>query len=401
MLKWLPLRGLLVICGSAVALTVATLPAQAATTGWRAAATFSVSGKEAVVTGIDAVAANDAWAVGTTATSSGGKQAALIEHWAGKSWQRVTLPSKVAKAAASTDFFLSMITASSSANVWVFGEIPGTSGSDSYVRFNGKTWTTGDIPGTDFKADQFVQITAAVAVGKSDVWVLGGRTKISGTTETEVPYAAEFNGHSWSSKSVPGTGLITAASAVSASNIWAVTGGSDLGGTVGASSARLLHWNGTRWQAVATPPKLPSGSGLSAVLAEPSGDVWVAGVAPAKGGLETKAQFTDEWTGTSWDSAPTDLKDSASSSAAEPVSIVPAGSGLWALGTSLSSGVSKLWHYSGGAWSSPSSPKFGGTDATLLQLAAVPGTASVWAAGEVDLHKADVGLIGIDGPTPH
>jgi hypothetical protein len=399
MLKSLPLRGVLVICGSAVALTVATLPAQAATTGWRAAARYSVKGEQSLQTGIDAVTAKDAWAVGAAVNSSGTKALVSVEHWAGKSWQRVALPSKVAKVANSDDFAFSAIAASSSTNAWVFGEIPFAAAGDSYLRLNGKTWSTGTLPDTKASGG-VVAITAAVAVSSSEVWVFGGRVKPSSAQESYVPYAAEFNGHSWSVKSVPGTGEVSAASAVSARNIWAVTGITALDGT-GSSSAKLLHWNGTSWLAAASQPtKLPAGADLSAVLAQSNGDVWIAGSVPTSSN-GTKTQFTDKLTGSKWASAPTDLKSSASSQPFQPVSIAPDGSGLWALGVDVTNGSSKLWHFSGGAWSSATSPKFGGTQATLLQLAAVPGTSSVWAAGEVEVNKTHDGLIGIDGPTPN
>ncbi len=400
MLKSLPLRGMLVICGSAVALTVATLPAQAATTGWRAAATYSVKGKESLQTGIDAVTAKDAWAVGAAFTSTGTKVALSVEHWTGKSWQRATLPSKVAKVADTAEFAFSAIAASSSANVWVIGEVPFESSGDSYLRLNGKTWSTGTLPDTKASGG-YVQITSAVAVSSSEVWVFGGRVELSTTSgqDSFVPYAAEFNGHSWSVKSVPGTGEITAASAVSARNIWAVTGISALLAP-GTSSAKVLHWNGTNWtDAASQPAKLPAGAELSAVAAQSNGDVWIAGAAATSSG-PTKAQFTDKLAGSTWASSPTDLKSSSSSQSCEPVSIVPDGSGLWALSACLTNGSSKLWHFSGAAWSSPESPNFGGTDVTILQLAAIKGTSSVWAAGTVELHKAEDGLIGIDGPTP-
>jgi hypothetical protein len=398
MLNSLPLRGVLVIFGSALALTAATLPAQAATTGWRASATFSVKGEEAIESGIAAVAGNDAWAVGAAATSTDTKDVFSVEHWAGKSWKRVTLPSKVAKVAAGFDFLLSGIAASSSTNVWVFGEVGGLSGGDSYLRLNGKTWSTGTLPGSSDTAAGPAVITAAVALSKSDVWVFGAKPKPNtGAVPTYVPYAAQFNGHSWTTKPVPGAGEIQAASAISPSDIWAVTGASEINATSATSKPSVLHWNGTSWKASALPTKLPAGAELSAVVAKSDGDVWIAGAAIS--GSKTKTQFADEFTGSKWADAPTDLKSSASSQSCEPVGIVPAGSGLWAA-SSCTNGASKLWHFSGSAWSSPESPKFGGTKAGLLQLAAVPGTSSVWAVGAVEVHNAEVGLIGIDGPTP-
>ncbi len=402
-LKSLPLRGALVICGSAVVLTVGTLPAQAATTGWRAAATISVKGEETFLSGIDAVTAKDAWATAFAATSADKKPTTLVERWAGKHWQRVTLPANVAKVADNLGFSSPTVTASSNTNVWVFTENPfGTAGPIRYLHFNGKAWTTGGITGTSMTASQLVVLTAAVAIGKSDVWVFGGKYKVSGTQESLAPYAAEFNGRRWNTKPVPGTGEINGASAVSSDNIWAVTGGSSmLGVSVGPSGPAVLHWNGTRWQAAAAKPAhLGDHADLTAITAERGGDVWIAGAVPTSAG-GTKAEFVDKLTGSSWAPSPTDLKGSRSGSSCGPASIVSAGKGgVWALGLCLTEDAPKLWHLTGSTWSSPTSPRFGGSAALVLHLAAVPGTSSVWAIGGIEVHGADDGIIGIDGPTP-
>ena len=56
MIKLTSRHAALVLAGSAVALAGGVLPAQAATTGWRAVAKVSVKGDETLLTGVDAVA---------------------------------------------------------------------------------------------------------------------------------------------------------------------------------------------------------------------------------------------------------------------------------------------------------------------------------------------------------
>ena len=97
MIKLTSRRAALVLAGSAIALVGGMLPAQAATTGWRSVAKISIKGDETLLTGVDAVAKGDAWAVGGAETVKGTKPVAIIEHWTGKSWRRVTLPAAVAK----------------------------------------------------------------------------------------------------------------------------------------------------------------------------------------------------------------------------------------------------------------------------------------------------------------
>jgi hypothetical protein len=401
MLTLLSRRGALVACGSALALVATVLPAKAAISGWRAAATVAINGLPAAMSGIDAVTAADAWAVGAAANPAGTKQVTVIAHWTGKSWKRVVLPAKVAKVANSQEFLFDLVAASSSKNVWVFGELPGLAKAEIYLHFNGRTWATGRLPGTGVANGQFTAVTAAIALGRSDVWVFGGKVKTSGATQSVDPYAAEFNGRGWSTKSVPGSGEVTAASAVSATSIWAVVGTSALdAGLLSFAVARpsVIHWNGTSWRAAAAQPtKLPAGASLTAVTAGPGDAVWIAGTAATSTGT---AQFTDKLTGSSWQAAPADLKDPASGSSCG-AGLAPDGhGGLWALELCVVPGAFKLWHLTGRKWSGPASPKFGASKAELFQLAAVPGTGSTWAAGAVLRGKGSDGLIGIYGPNP-
>ncbi len=58
---------------------------QSTAVGWRTAATVTVAKGTAQFASIAAVSPGDAWAAGQT-VSSAGKQAPLVERWAGSSW---------------------------------------------------------------------------------------------------------------------------------------------------------------------------------------------------------------------------------------------------------------------------------------------------------------------------
>jgi hypothetical protein len=406
MIKPLARGGALIVFGSALALTASILPAQAATTGWRAAATVSVKGELASLSGVAAVKADDAWAMGAAASATGKKVVPLVEQWTGKVWQRRVLPAKVSKAWGSAAPVYDAVAASAPSNVWAFGQLPDfAKGYDVYLRYNGRAWTTGKVPGTTISKGQKVQVTAAVAVSRSDVWIFGGKAKLKGHKAYWAPWAAQFNGHHWATKTVPGLGEISAVSAVSPSDIWAVTGTSQLAGSLLAARfvpAKVLHWNGKRWLVAKSQPRhLPVHAILTAVAASPGNHVWIAGAAPTSKPGTTSVQFADKLSGSSWQAAPTPLRKGASVSTCQPTSIVPDGNGgLWALGVCLAQSRTHLWHFTSGKWSAPISPKFGGTAAAPLQLAAVPGTGSVWAVGALERGSRVDALIGIDGPTP-
>ncbi len=409
MLRSVPGRAAIVLSGTAVALAAVTLPAQAATaaTGWRAVTTIGVKGSLVLMTGADAVAANDAWAAGFAGTSSGKKPDGLIEHWAGRSWQQVKLPAKVAKAWDRLGPTEVVVGASSATNVWVVTDVgTGVNGesSDGYVRLSGRTWTTGTLPGQS--ANSLV-VVDSVLVLKSGTWVFGGKLSVTSTQPSFAPYAAYYNGRRWSTVKVPATGEITAASAVSANDIWAVTGTAGEGevfvGSGTAATSAVVHWNGTTWQKVAAQPSLPTGADLTSITV--GKQFLVGGDVPTSTG-GTAEQFIDQSSDGKW-SAPVDLPRSGATAGAsnhtpyQVESLVPAGAGsYWAVSDNFSIVTPMLWHYASGKWSYVASPTFGNKHRALLQLSEVPGSASVWGVGTLGTDTAAKGLIALTGPTP-
>jgi hypothetical protein len=403
-----------VLAGSAVVIAGATLSAGAASTaaaGWRAVTTIGVKGREAVFTGVDAVSAGDAWAAGFAGTSGGKNPEALIEHWAGRSWQPARLPAKVAKAWNAAGPTYVVTGATSATNVWAVTEFPGRgNGSDEYLRLSGRTWSTGTLPGTSTAQGRLAFITAVVVLGKANVWAFGGTLASSGTAASFAPYVARYNGIRWSTVRAPGRGMITAAGAITAHNMWAVTGTAGIADGIPAGSSaapsEVLHWNGgSSWQKAAAQPSLPAGADLTSIGISPGRQIWIGGDVPTSTG-GTAVQFTDEFAGRTW-AAPADLPHSgatAGGSGGVPYqieSLVPvAGGGEWALSDNFSGVAPKLWRYGAGQWTQVASPTLGSKHRALVQLSAVPGTASVWGVGELGSVSSSKALIALTGPTP-
>jgi len=110
---------------------------------WRVAATFSAKGGATQIAGIDAVSGSDAWAAGKTYFSAK-KSTPLLEHWAGHSWRRVTLPAQTARAWLADG--ISSVGASSATNVWAFGGAAPTG--IRYAHLSGHRWILGAVPDT-------------------------------------------------------------------------------------------------------------------------------------------------------------------------------------------------------------------------------------------------------------
>ncbi len=379
------------LAGSAIALTSAMLPAQAAAaTGWRVAAKYPVKGGASLLLTADAVSARDAWAVGVLAGKNSTSVQTVIRHWAGKTWGEVTLPAKVAKAWKAEDPFGAQVGASSPTNVWIFSPIAG-----GYLRLNGKHWSLGRLPSGS--PSNLVEVSSVKVFSRTDVWAFGGIEKLSGTTPSTSPYVAHFNGLKWATEKVPGTGPIAAASAASSASIWAVTG-SDLveGITVESEGTPgVLHWTAKGgWQQPAQ-PVLPAGSILTSVLTGPGGKVLVGG--SEKNSKKGTTPLAATWTGKAWTVA---TLPGPSSAKWALTSLAPDGSGVWAIASASNRESGRLWHLSGKTWSAVT-PAFGKHAWILTQLAAVPHTDSTWAVGALRQGSSGSdGLIAVAGPTP-
>jgi hypothetical protein len=406
MLKISSRRAALVLAGTTLALAAGVLPAQAATSaskGWRTEATIAVKGKQVLLSGIDAISAGNAWVAGDAATSKGTKAAGLLEHWSGKGWKAVTLPSAIQKDwTKDTANSFPVIGASSSTDVWAFADLAVTNNYIGYVRLNGHKWTAGKLPGTSISSGDDVLVTGTKVISSSNVWVFGGKVDETSTSSTLslVPYAAHYNGKSWKTVSVPGSGAITAASEISATNIWAVLGVPWLltGGAAAVSPA-VVQWNGTKWAATAVQPSsLPAGANLTSILANRGNKVWIGGGATnSKGGT---SEFTAKLTGSSWTEG--NLSAPASSADFSVWDLVSDGSGgVWGLAESNELAKPRFWHLtsSGTTWTSAST-SFGGSNRVIFQLAPVPHSTSVWGAGAIQRSGAVDGLAAIYGATP-
>jgi hypothetical protein len=397
-------RAALITAGVAVTLSTSLLPAQAAArpTGWRPANEIVRAGQPTVVTSVSASSGGNAWAAASTGAAGSATPVTEIMRWNGRAWRLVPLPPAVAHTWTSRKNSAAIIGTSSASNVWAFGVRTGTGG-EAYLRLHGGRWSTGLLPGTGQAAGRFLTVTTVRVLSAGNVWVFGAAA--TATVELQ-PFAEHFDGHRWKFTALPGSGEVTGASAVSAGNIWAVTGvvGDILGlGAPWASS--VLHWNGKSWRRMPRQPgHLPKSPDFTSIIAGPHGRLTIGGFAGFRASTTVEV-FTQGFSGSAW-ARPAILRGWSARPLgpdAVPVieSLVADGhGGLWALGDTLGLAAPRLWHLTRGKVFGPQQPGFGSSRRALLQLASVPGTASVWAAGTVSHGSQQDGLIGVYGRTP-
>ncbi|MFD8543328.1 hypothetical protein [Streptomyces sp. NPDC059649] len=141
------------------------------------------------LSGITAVAPNDIWAVGAAyAPDENTKQSALLLHFDGKNWRRITAPGP-----RTTHNWLGAVTALSANDIWaVGGSTTGSTERPFAVHWNGNTWTTATTPDV---ADGRLRAVGTTATG--ELWALGGKGA--------APVALRWNGqrNQWEETTAP------------------------------------------------------------------------------------------------------------------------------------------------------------------------------------------------------
>jgi hypothetical protein len=317
------------------------------------------------------VGPGDAWAVGSTGGNA--DSTPLIRRWDGNSWRTVTPPS-LPKGA--RNGVLRKVVAYSPTDVWIFGDrkVDGLIGPSGFgLHWNGASWHT-----TDFGSGA---VSDAVALGPNDLWVVGDR---STSTDPFLPFARHFDGHSWKKAAVPGGPW--ALSARSAKDIWAV--GETSGGKPRASVA---HWNGRKWRSMPRPrPSLRRNVQyrISDVFAHGAKDVWATLTLNDVSRSGTPAgSLLMHWNGRMWTQLKVGLRKDTL------FDLTPDGNGgMYAL-SFISPTRTDLLHYIRGKVTRQKAPARAGTTGDLRSLARIPGTSSLWAAGDLIARNRTVAAI--------
>jgi hypothetical protein len=231
-----------------------------------------------IITGMDAGASNDVWAVGYAEPAAGPPQP-VAEHWDGSGWSLVSVP------APATGGQLSAVAVRGSGDAWAVG----WSGSAQLIEhWDGRDWQMMPPPAVAGSLSG-----VAVVPGARAVWAVGARP---GQPDGSLTLTERWDGRAWrvipspnlaNSPDVPASGLSSVAAAGGA-DVWAVGNGFVPGGD------RLLveHWDGRGWRVL---PGQPAGT-FSPDIARVPGTrtVWI--VATRASGAEENETFSERIT---------------------------------------------------------------------------------------------------------
>jgi hypothetical protein len=336
-----PTRAVLGAVAAAAALALAQgQPAQATlATSWHVVFSqhYGPASNYSGYTAVVAPSATSAWAFGST--NVGGAPAPgtpVAEQWNGTIWQSSTLPSGLTSE-------IIAASAISPSDIWAVTEVGG-----DVLHWNGTQWSVAEqVPGPTGNL-----LTDVIAFSDSDVWVFG--------TAGEGPGLGtwHYDGTSWTQVTGRGGG-VGFASALSPTDIWG------LGSTArGPAGDEIVHYNGSGWQRV-TGTAL-TGLDFSDIMAVSDTDVWATGVV---NGISTKQRLVQ-------------LSNGVWSRAKIPFTVGNLGwlaqdghGGIWLEASGGNTKTEILHRSAAGRWTETSTPGLMG------QMALIPGTTSLWAAG--------------------
>lgn len=220
---------------------------------------------------VDAVTADDIWAVGQVRRFSY-RFEGVVMHYDGAQWTEVTVPNLP------QDSRLTSVSALTTNDVWAVGEAS-TTGSYYYETFtlhwDGSTWTRIPSPIIGYGS----RLESVHAIATNDVWAIG----YTGSSGNENTLAVHWNGTAWSVVSTPNpsnylTDILYDVTATASNDVWAV-GSYQVG--IGYYNyvyrPLLLHWDGTAWTQVQSPLRGEGSHELRGVTAISANDVWAVG----------------------------------------------------------------------------------------------------------------------------
>jgi len=357
---------------------------------WQTVISPNVSGATPIgnqLLGVDAVSANDLWAVGWSQDPNGPAyvKRTLIQHFNGQTWDIVASPNP----RNDTDSVLHAISAVSANDVWaVGGSHNGRLPSRTLIKhWDGVMWTIIPSPSPD---SQFNELRGVAALSANNVWAVGYRGGTNSGTPIET-LILHWDGSSWTQVPSPnlsgGASQLFGITAISANDIWAV-------GSVGGAPL-AMHWNGSVWNITS----LGVGSGLStekltAVSGVAANDVWAVGDGKGIFSNQTFATMR-HWDGVRWSE-----KSCRAASASNPPAnyegggpdayftgvAAAASNDVWAVGVHGSGPM--ILHWDGRAWTAVAHSRAFPNAATLRGVTTSTG-GSAWSVGlEIEVSSS-------------
>jgi hypothetical protein len=244
--------------------------------------------------GISAVSADDIFAAGEIYNNDRDEIIPFFEHWNGTAW------SQAGPTVSGTFNYITGISALAANDAWAVGyqptktdDVPNNGlGHGDTFHFDGTKWTQ-----INSAPNCLCVFTGVTAIAPNDVWAVGySSTLTAGNFFVSTPMAQHWDGTSWTLATVPSPSptlngnQFYGVAAVSSKSVWAVGTYFDDDINVEAFIGFAEHWDGSSWSLVTIPACPNANCVLTAIAALPTGEVWLGGEsadAPAPGNVES------------------------------------------------------------------------------------------------------------------
>lgn len=287
----------------------------------RSAAVHPPSMSGALILGVDAISANNIWAVGRVGAHL--QTRGLIEHWDGQRWTTTFVP-----------YILYSVANTSPTDVWASG-IRFFKGGGAVIRLVNGRWV--EVPTPPTPKDGL--LIGLAVVSPKDIWAAGL------TTKTSTPLIEHWNGASWS---LADTGSLPAGSvlkAISAEGgvVWAV---GDSGPSPDRRQALMVRLATGPTDVAPVPPSPSTDTQLHGVFVLSPSDVWAVGLAGTKA-------ISAHYDGKVWSYVPMAIPPGKDPVERHVAGVSP--TDLWAVGDQGDSGDPLMEHWDGRNWTLASS----------------------------------------------
>ncbi|MET9518230.1 hypothetical protein [Streptomyces sp. NPDC002994] len=205
---------------------------------------------------VQAVSADNVWAVGTTTQAGATALPATVGHWNGSAWKIAKLPQP-----AGGRTTLTSVHVNSATDIWAAGQtctdVKGTNCLGYVTRYDGSAWKQVALP-AGIRA-----LSEITGHGTDEIWAAGGTAVL------------RWNGTTWSRADV------TAPGAVSVTELTWVNGKLHAGLVVEGynGSSGIVKWNGRSWDQVPNPiddPGYVSYINVFRLTGAPDGTLWAS-----------------------------------------------------------------------------------------------------------------------------
>ena len=248
---------------------------------------------------VTAISARDAWAVGVLTDPATGFSRLLTQHWDGSGWAVVPAPTGIVGSLLGVD-------AVATDDVWAVGSaLNAVQGSTAVaVHWDGESWVRVRVPKPEPGRYVSTVLTDVEVVKSDDVWAVGYWSTVPDAPPS--PLIVHWDGTAWASIDNPALHTWSELQGVSASgagDVWAVGNTEVRVGDAYVERALFEHWDGTGWEVVPTPfVSRRAPFTLESVDARSPMDAWAVGEITRARSIES---LSFHWNGARWTEVPT------------------------------------------------------------------------------------------------